>query len=159
MSVSPKRKGLLAKCNIGRKQLDLDESAWRELLANHFRKDSLKGFSDMELARLVDVLANKGAVFTSPKKTKQYKTGAAGRRSDFYEIHDSDPLAALKRKACALWRELGYDLLKLDTRTRRQSGFDALRFAAGPKGEAFLSDLIVDLNKRLKRQRGRSDEA
>lgn len=142
-----------AKIAMGRKQLGLDEDTYRAMLEAVTGHTSTKECSDGQLARVIDHLANKGAVFTSgtgkPRDAGEYKAKAAQRRSDFYEIPDG-PHAAQKRKLCALWKELGYDMTSLDTRVKRQCGIDAFRWCNDPD---FLQTLGRDLEKRLKRKR------
>lgn len=102
------------------------------------------------LAQLVDHLAGLGAEFTSgaatPKAKPGYQARPAQRRSDFYEIPDG-PRARVKRYIAAMWRELGYDMVSLDTRTKREFEVEAFRWLEDEKA---LHRLVTDLEKRLK---------
>ena len=142
-----------AKIALGRKQLCLDEETYRAMLEEVIGVQSISGgkVTEKQLARVIDHLASKGAVFTSGSGGKPYKAKAAQRRSDFYEIPDG-PLAAQKRKICALWQALGYDMTSLDTRTRRQCGVEAFRWVSDPD---FLQTLGRDLEKRLSRKKAK----
>lgn len=134
-----------AKIAMGRKQLGLDDETYRAMLENITGKRSASQCNIVQLARVIDHMASKGAVFTSAKPKGEYKAKAAQRRSDFYEIPDS-PNARQKRHICAMWRELGYDMTSLDARVKRQFGVDAFRWMNDP---AQLQILGKDLAKRL----------
>lgn len=145
--MSSNTKAMKAKIAIGRKQLGLDEDTYRAMLVEVTGKASAATCNEVELARLVDHLASKGAVFTCKhaKPGKPFRTGAAGRRSDFYPIPDG-PEAGRKRAICGMWKELGYDMMSLDTRCRRQFGVAAFHWLKDP---AHLDTLARDLNKRV----------
>lgn len=140
------------KVQIGRAQIPAfkDEETWRGFLERTVQKRSVGAMNLFELARVVDALAQEGAVFTTGQTVsdKTYKAKAAGRRSEFYEIPDG-PHAPLKRKICAMWKELGYDMTSLDTRAKRQCGVEAFRWVQD--GE-FLQVLARDLTVRLRRK-------
>ena len=160
------RKSLLAKIHIAKKQLGLDDDAYRSILAR-FRVESSKDLDAKGLAQLVDHMARLGAEFTSatpkakpgakPGAKSEYQARPAQRRSEFYEIPDG-PRAKVKRYIAAMWRELGYDMVSLDTRTKREFAVDAFRWL---EDEAALHRLVTDLEKRLKaKAKGRTkDEA
>lgn len=149
------RRSLLAKIHIAKKQLGLDDAVYRALLAR-FGVVSSKDLSMKGLAQLVDHMAQKGAEFTSPaSKAKPgarpnaklgYQARPAQRRSEFYEIPDG-PRAKVKRYVAAMWRELGYDMVSLDTRVQREFAVDAFRWLEDEQG---LHRLVTDLEKRLK---------
>ena len=178
---------LKAKIAIGRKQLEkrgLDEETYRAMLEEVAGRRSLSGHvPEAVLARVVDHLAAKGAVFAFGRSSGRkhataakppalgpdaqgshtlasadghkegsvdtpYKAKAAGRRTDFYEIPDGK-FAPLKRRIAATWKDLGYALYKLDTRTQRETGVEAFRWCNDGQ---FLKRLMIDLEKRLKRK-------
>lgn len=146
------RRAMLAKTAIAVKQLGLDDETFRAMLRNLFGRESRKELNDHELALLCDHLATLGASFTAkdtPREGKPFRRKAAGRRSDWYEIPEG-PLAPLKRKIAAMWRELGYDMTSLDTRVRRSFGVDAFRWL---EDERHLRTLLADLETRLHAQR------
>lgn len=152
------RKSLLAKIHIAKKQLGLGEEEYRAILAR-FRVESSKDLDAKGLAQLVDHMARLGAEFTSatPKAKPGYQARPAQRRSEYYEIPDG-PRAKVKRYIAAMWRELGYDMVSLDTRAKREFKVDAFRWL---EDEAALHRLVTDLEKRLKaKAKGRTkDEA
>lgn len=154
------RRSLLAKIHIAQKQLGLDDAVYRALLAR-FGVASAKDLSMKGLAQLVDHMAQKGAEFTSPapKATPSSKPGyqarPAQRRSEFYEIPDG-PRAKVKRYIAAMWRELGYDMVSLDTRVKREFAVDAFRWLEDEQG---LHRLVTDLEKRLKAKTQAKDDA
>ena len=146
---------MIGKTEIARKQLGLDDDAFREILLTVTGHSSRKDCSEAQLSRLIDHFAQCGAVFTSAQKhpDKGFKVKASQRRSDFYEIPDG-PHARQKRFICAMWRELGYDMTSLDTRVKRQLGIDAFRWCNDP---AFLQTLGKDLQSRLTRKKKQTE--
>lgn len=158
-SEDPRRKALLGKSSIGVKQLGIDADTLQEMLHHLFGKISRADLTVPELVRLCDLLAQRGAMFTSsasaPKPGKPYKAKAAGRRSDWYEIPDG-PLAPLKRLIAATWRDLGYDMTSLDTRVQRSFSVEAFRWL---NDEGHLRTLAADLDKRLQAKRARDRKA
>lgn len=143
------RNSLLAKIHIARKQLGMDETTYRAVLAK-FDVASSKDLTMKGLALLVDHMAKLGAEFTTatpkPGASSGYRAKAAQRRSEFYEIPDG-PRAKVKRYIAAMWKELGYDMVSLDTRARREFNVDAFRWL---EDEEALHRLVRDLEKRLK---------
>jgi phage gp16-like protein len=141
------RKSLLAKIHIAKKQLGLDDATYRSILAR-FRVESSRDLDAKGLEKLVDHMARLGAEFTSatPKAKPGYQARPAQRRSEFYEIPDG-PRAKVKRYIAAMWRELGYDMVSLDTRVQREFAVDAFRWLEDEQG---LHRLLTDLEKRLK---------
>lgn len=152
------RRGLYAKIHIGRKQIGLDDETWRDLLETKYGKSSSADLTGVELIKLVDHLAAQGAVFTSrsePRNKPGYQAKAAQRRSDWYEIPDG-PRARVKRYIAAMWRELGYEMTALDTRTNREFGVEAFRWL---EDETALFRLVTDLEKRLKAKKRKAGAA
>ena len=143
MTANEKRVALYRKIEVGRKQLPaMDEVAFRQLLNNEFGVESRKDMSVGQLSRLVNILAEKGAVFTSPKKPK-----AASKKPDFIDITDSMPFATQKRQILAIWRKLGYALSSLDTKVKRAFGIDRFVWL---KDEKQIIALLSDLQRREK---------
>ena len=148
-----------AKIAIGRKQLGLDEDTYRLMLAEVVGCTSTKNCTEAQLARVLGHLASKGAVFASakPKASKKaYMAKSPAIRSDFYTIPDCQQHADLKRKICAMWAELGYDMTSLDTRCKRQCGVEMFLWA---KDLRFLQCLAKDLHVRLARKCKKAKEA
>ena len=153
MSLANTLKGKIA---MGRKQIPTydDDKFWRDNLEKLTGLRSLSGCEDTKLlGSVVDFLASKGAVFASAKgaQGKPYKAKACQRRSEWYEIPDG-PLAEQKRRICALWKGLGYDLTKIDTRVQKQNGTETLRWC---KDAAFLRTFLQDLTNRMKRKKAK----
>lgn len=160
------RRPLYAKIAIARKQLPEmgdDDYFYKDFLTREFGDglepvESLKALSYRQLCRLVDLLAQCGAVYTTPGKERgdtPYRAKAAGRRSDFYEIPDG-PLAPLKRKICKLWHLLGYEMIKLDVRVQREKQGEVFRWV---QDKRYLGNLASDLEKRLSRKEKKAREA
>lgn len=143
MTANEKRNALYRKIEVGRRQLPaMDEVAFRQLLRNEFGVESRKDMTTGQLSRLVNILAEKGAVYTSPKKPK-----AASKKPDFIDITDSMPFATQKRQILAIWRKLGYALSSLDTRVKRAFGIDRFVWL---KDEKQIIALLSDLQRREK---------
>ncbi len=146
------RNAMLGKVALGRKQIPAfsDEETWRTMLEEIGGSRSAAAMNDTQLARVIDHLAARGAVFTKGASSSgPYTAGAAGRRSDFYEIPEGTPHAPLKRKILKLWKLLGYDVKKIDTRIKRQYGVETLRWCHDWNA---LSTIAKDLEKRLARK-------
>lgn len=112
-----------AKIAIARKQLAMDEVAYRALLENTFSRSSAKDLSINQLKYLMRLLEQKGAVFVSAGKEKSVTTRR--RDKEFYEIPDYVPHARQKRYLAALWKRMGYAMTSLDRRCSRQFKVDA----------------------------------
>ena len=84
---------LIAKVKIGQKQLGLDEATYRAMLFEITGKESAALCNQVQLARVIDHMASKGAVFSAKGKKgdQPYRTGAARGRPDFYEVTDGVP--------------------------------------------------------------------
>lgn len=135
-----------AKIAIARKQLDMSEETYRELLENTFKKSSSTKLSVNQLKYLMRLLEQKGAVFTSAAKQK---TESRRRDKDFYEIPDHVPHARQKRYIAALWKKLGYAMTSLDKRCSRQFKVDAFLWM---NSDSDLQTLGRDIVARAKRK-------
>lgn len=152
MASDNQKRGLYAKIAIARKQLpDMDEEAYRARLRAEFGVDSAAKLSVAQLSRLVHDFAREGVVYTAPAKAKN--TAAKPQsRPDWIEVTDSMPYAQVKRQICAIWRKLGYDLLSLEGRVKRQFKVDSFLWLHDVKS---LHILQTDLQARLDRKRKR----
>lgn len=147
MNQKEMRVALYRKIEVGRKQLpQMDEEAFRQLLHNEFGVRSRKDMSVSQLSRLARILAEFGAKYTAPAKSRNNRVTASGR-PDFVEITDSMPYAAEKRQILAIWRKLGYSMTSLDTRVKR--AFGEHRFVWLQDGEK-IGILLSDLQRREK---------
>ena len=141
------RNSLYAKIAIARKQLPcMDESTYRDLLDETFGKSSAKDLSYGQLVKLVSILETKGAVFTKPSKQKSV---ARRRDKDFYEIPDYVPHARQKRYVASLWSKLGYSMLSLDERCKRQFKIDAFLWL---EDEAHMRALTQNIIARAEKK-------
>lgn len=147
MTVNDKRIALYRKIEVGRKQLPaMDDVAFRQLLRNEFDVESRKDMSVGQLSRLVQILAELGARFKAPAKSRNSRV-TPNARPDFIEITDSMPFATQKRQILAIWRKLGYSMSSLDTRVKRAFGVHC--FVWLQDGEK-IGILLSDLQRREK---------
>lgn len=147
--ISAQRLGLYRKIEFGLKQLPhMDEAAYREMLKNNFQDkngnpvSSKSGLSDGQLSRLVGMLAQMGAVFTSSGSNKKIRPHA---RPDWIEIPDGSPYCEERRQICAIWKKLGYSMSSLETRVERQFGVKTILWLHN--GD-HVSALLTDMQKR-----------
>lgn len=141
------RLGLYRKIEVARKQLPhMDEDAFRSILRFEYGVESRKDMTIDQLSRLVHYLAQLGAKYTTPAKSRNNRV-TAGARPDFINITDSMPYAAEKRQILAIWRKLGYSMQSLNTRVKR--AFGTHQFVWLHDGEK-ISILLSDLQRREK---------
>lgn len=159
---SAQRRPLYAKIAIARKQLPGmdDDDVYRDLVEAHFQTRSASDLSFQQLSRLVNILVDKGAVFTSRGKGtgagkgtsmgKEHKPDRTAMRtvpharSDFYHIAD-DEFGPIKRKICAIWKALGYDMTSLDKRCAREFKVESFAWL---RDRQKLKRLLTDLEQR-----------
>jgi phage gp16-like protein len=140
------RQPLYAKIAIARKQLvDMDEDAYRALLENKFKVRSASKLSFAQLSALVQILAEMGAVYTTPGKRVSNTKVTAKARPDFIEIPDGDRHVYQKRAILAIWKKLGYSMSSLETRVKRGFGVESFAWLHDEKK---ISALLSDLQKR-----------
>ena len=155
MSHANAMKGKIA---MGRGQIPTyhDDKFWRDTLEDLVGLRSLSGCTDEKLlARVIDFLASKGAVFTSAAKLGKFKAKASQRRSDFYYIPDG-PHATQKRHIAAMWRECGYPREKIDGRVKKQFKVETFLWLNDPDS---LQKLGKDLAGRLARKKAKAAKA
>ena len=142
-----KRVMLYRKIEVGRKQLpDMDEETFRTMLEVEFGTRSRKDLTVRQLARLVDMLTERGARFVAKPRKRPHV------RSDWYDITDGMPMAKERRKICAIWRKLGYDMTSLDERCKRAFGVMTFAWLTNPDHVCtLLNDLIRREKSREKR--------
>lgn len=144
-----RRRPLYAKIAIARKQLpELDDETYRDMLENHFGTRNARELNFHQLSRVVQMLAEKGAVFIS-KSTGQNAApkppkSAPHARSDYYHIAD-DEFGPMKRMISAIWKRLGYDMTSLDTRCEREFGVPSFAWL---RDRAKLKRLLTDMQQR-----------
>lgn len=142
----PNKKAVYAKIAIAKKQLGLDESLYRELLQNKFRKTSAKELSEKEVTALLRHFTECGVQFVS--KTDKKRTNAQNSphsRPDWINITPSMPFYSQKKQILAIWKKLGYSMSSLDTRVQRE--FNCYSFV-WLKDEKSIIALLTDLQKR-----------
>lgn len=147
-TANDKRRPLYAKIAIARKQLGMDEDIYRELIENYFGTRRASDLNWHQLSRLVEILAGKGAAFTSKGKPQKPPRVSHHARSDFYHVAD-DEFGPTKRMICAIWHKLGYDMTSLDTRCQREFRVESFAWL---RNAAKLKRLLTDLEARERRQ-------
>ena len=142
---SENRKPLYAKIAIARKQLPhLDEEAYRELLDNNFGTRSASKLTWRQLQNLVQMLADMGAVYATKERATKRPGKNTHARTDFYSIAN-DQYGPIKRKICAIWKGLGYDMQSLDTRCKREFGVESFAWL---RDRQKLQRLLLDVEAR-----------
>jgi len=130
----------LAKIHIAKKELQLTDEVYRDILYLNFDVQSAAKLSDSQATKMIEILKSKG---WKPKRA----TGKRERRRDgnYIEIKPG-PTAAQQRKVLAMWNELGYGMDKLHSRCKRQFNVERIEWLTDPKA---LHVLITDLDKRI----------
>ena len=145
LPVSVERRGMLAKVAIARKQLGMEEDAYRDLVQRMTGGRSAGAASDAALHRLIGEFGRLG--WTPSRKQ------AASRRADDAQI----------RKVHALWAELGAHIadgsdsalrsfVRRQTRSRlHPDGVDASEFLDGEQARKVIEALKAWLARLSKR--------
>ncbi|PKN06661.1 MAG: regulatory protein GemA [Deltaproteobacteria bacterium HGW-Deltaproteobacteria-8] len=135
------RRSLLAKVHIAKKDLGLDDAAYRAILARHGVESS--GALDMKgLEKLLTHMEKLGWVST-PKQAKPRIN------AEHVAIPDGTPLARQKRYALALAKALGWNLVGLQKRIKQQFGVENIIWLAD---QASLQTLIKDMTNRCRKK-------
>ncbi|NCC91711.1 MAG: DUF1018 domain-containing protein [Opitutae bacterium] len=144
--MKPNRQPLYAKIAIARKQLpDMTEEAYRTLLEDRFGVSSASKLTFKQLSELVQILAELGAVFTTPGRTVRNTRVTKKARPDWIEVPDSDPHKTQKRAILGIWKKLGYSMSSLETRVKRE--FEVESFSWLHESE-HITRLLTDLKRR-----------
>ena len=148
---NPKR-ALITKVAIARKQVVIDEDAYRGLLERRYGVTSSTKLNIKQLSELLNLFETKYGWKPKPAKTKKptptQKKGK-GYQGEFVEISDKDPLAKQKRYALALAKLLGWKLAGLNTRCKRQFGVERFEWISQQK---HMQTLIRDMQVRCKKR-------
>lgn len=138
----------LAKIHIAKKELQLADETYRDILALHFKAESAKELTDRQAEQLLDLFRARGW------KPKKASSGAkrAKRRDGNYITINPGPTAAQQRKVLAMWNALGYGMDKLHTRCAKQFGVDRFEWLTDPR---HLHVLITDLKHRQDAKEGK----
>lgn len=140
--MSPTR-GQLAKIHIAKKELQLTDEVYRDILAINFKVESAKDLTDQQAAKLLDTFRAKGW----KPKTRKARSNQKKPQNDSTFIHISPgSTAAQQRKVLAMWNELGYAMEKLHSRCQRQFNVDRFEWLTDSKA---LHVLITDLDQRI----------
>ncbi len=132
----------LAKIHIAKKDLQLTDDIYRDILALNFKGvQSAKGLTIRQADQLLEHFRSKG---WKPKKAPAGAPRAKRRDGNFIEIQPG-PTAAQQRKVLAMWNSLGYGMDKLHKRCKRQFGVERFEWLTDQRD---LHVLITDLNKR-----------
>jgi len=132
----------LAKIHIAKKDLQLTDEVYRDILALNFGVSSAKYLSSTEAMQLLDIFGAKGWTAKGKKSLPGQKKQVSGT----YIVISPGPAASRQRKILAMWNELGYCMEKLHSRCSKQ--FDVERFEWLTDDRA-LHVLITDLAKRI----------
>lgn len=146
------KKGLIAKAAIGRRQIGIDNVAYRTLLERRYGVTSSTKLNIKQLSDLIQLyITEYGWQPTTAKSKKPTKIQQKGKgyQGEFVEIDPKDPQAKQKRYALALAALLGWKLKGLDTRCSKQFGVE--RFA-WIKQQAHMQTLIKDMQSRCKKR-------
>jgi len=144
----PPTKAQLAKIHIAKKELQLADDTYRDILALNFKAESAKELTDRQAEQLLDLFRARG---WKPKKATS-TAPRAKRRDGNYIVIKPGPSAAQQRKVLAMWNALGYGMDKLHIRCAKQFGVD--RFEWLTDGGS-LHILITDLKKRQDAKEGK----
>ncbi len=136
----------LAKIHIAKKELQLTDEIYRDILAMNFKVESAKDLSERQAAQLLELFRAKG---WQTKVRKPVPTQKQRNKGTFITIKPG-PTAAQQRKVLAMWNELGYAMEKLHSRCHLQFGVDRFEWLTDQKA---LHVLITDLDHRIKRTR------
>lgn len=136
----------LAKIHIAKKELNLTDEAYRDMLHLHFQVSSAKDLKPQQVVVLLNKLRAKG---WDPKKGAVVKHGRTGtkRKADNYIEIKPGPAARQQRYILAMWNALGYDVAKLHARCKKQFGVDRFEWV---DEYSDLHVLITDLQQRCK---------
>jgi len=134
-------KAQLAKIHIAKKELQLTDDTYRDILALHFKAASAKELTGRQAEQLLDLFRAKG---WKPKKGSAPAPGQIRRDGNYITIKPG-PTAAQQRKVLAMWNSLGYGMDKLHSRCKRQFGVERFEWVTDPHQ---LHVLITDLKKR-----------
>jgi phage gp16-like protein len=137
---SARRQALLGKIHIGRKQLDMDEDTYRDMMKNigRVKSASSKDLTPAGIDRVLQHMQRAGAIFTSPKR--------AGRRP--HSIGSASDRAAQISKIEALLADAGRPYEYAVSMARRMYKKDALEFCDGRE----LAGIIAALAKNAQRE-------
>ena len=134
----------LAKIHIAKKELNITDEAYRDMLHLYFGVSSAK---DLLPKQVVVLLNNFRAKGWKPKKGTIVKHGRADQRrkdDNFIEIKPG-PNAKQKRYILALWNALGYDVAKLHARCKKQFNVERFEWL---EDDHDLFVLVTDLRQR-----------
>lgn len=138
----------LAKIHIAKKELALTDDAYRDILRLHFQAESAKELNDRQGTVLINLFRAKG---WAPRERPEAKRAPRPRRSSTYiDIPEGGPATLQQRKVAGLWNELGYPMVALHSRVKRQFKVERLQWLTDHDS---LHVLITDLEARLERQR------
>jgi phage gp16-like protein len=135
------RRTLLAKIHIAKKDLSLDDSAYRAVLAR-YGVESSGGLDMRGLEKLLTHFEQLGWVST-PKQAKPRIN------AEHIAVPDSSPHARQKRYALALAKALDWSLVGLQKRIKRQFGVENILWL---NDQTSLQTLIKDMTNRCRRK-------
>jgi len=148
----PPTRAQLAKIHIAKKELQLTDDIYCDILALNFKVESSKDLSDRQAVQLLEIFKSKGwkAKSSTPKRQKK-------RSSTFITIKPG-PTAAQQRKVLAMWNELGYAMEKLHTRCLKQFNVERFEWLQNHNDlHVLITDLTGRINAMKEKNNGRSD--
>ncbi|MBA3005747.1 MAG: regulatory protein GemA [Desulfocapsa sp.] len=138
----PPTNAQLAKIHIAKKDLQLTDDVYRDILVLNFKGvQSAKGLTILQAEQLLENFKSKG---WKPKKAPAGAPRMKRRDGHYIDIKPG-PTAKQQRKVLAMWNSLGYGMDKLHARCKRQFGVERFEWLTIP-GD--LHVLITDLKKR-----------
>ncbi len=135
------RRSLLAKVHIAKKDLGLDDAAYRAVLARH-GVESSKDLDVKGMEKLLTHFERLGWVST-PKQAKPRIN------AEHIAVPDSSPHARQKRYALALAKALGWNLVGLQKRIKQQFGVENILWL---NDQGALQTLIKDMVNRCRKK-------
>lgn len=146
----------LAKIHIAKKELQLTEDIYRDILGLHFKVESAKELTERQADGLLDLFRAKGwkpkaataipgSRGISPSVDVSSSAPRQPRRDGSFIAITPGPAAAQQRKVLAMWNALGYSMDKLHVRCKKQFGVDRFEWLTDGRD---LHVLITDLAKR-----------
>lgn len=150
----PPTRAQLAKIHIAKKELQLSDDIYRDVLAVNFSVESAKDLTERQAMQLLEIFKAKG--WTA--RSKQSGSGKKKRSSTFITIKRG-PSAAQQRKVLAMWNELGYAMEKLHTRCLKQFNVERFEWLQNHNDlHVLITDLTGRINAMKEKNNGRSDQ-
>ena len=132
----------LAKIHIAKKDLQLTDDVYRDILSLNF--EGVQSAKELTVHQAEQLLEHFKAKGWKPKKATAAAPRTKRRDGNFVVINPG-PTAKQQRKVLAMWNSLGYGIDKLHARCKRQFGVERFEWLTDSQA---LHVLITDLKKR-----------